>query len=1000
MARRRTPARFIAINVLLALVCVAGVPVRAWGQAAIAGCVTDASGAFLPGVTVEAASPALIEKVRSVVTDEAGRYAIVDLRPGTFSVTFTLHGFNAVRRERIELTGSFVATVNAQLTIGRVVETINVRPDTPSIDVLSTRQQASMTSEMVSRIPTGRSLVNLGVLIPGMNPWSPRSQTDVGGTNNLQNMFMAIHGGRIADQRIYVDGVAIRNIQSEGYNPNFTPDMSSAEEVTIDYAAGTAEHTTGGVRANYVPRAGGNSVQMSLFATGASSAFQGSNLTPSLRARGLTQPDALKITYDVNPTGGGPIVKDKMWFYGAARVQSNQNYVGGIFENRNAGNPNAWTYDPDFSRLGLFSITQKSANTRLTWQLNSRNTLTAFFERQSRIWDEGNANRSPEAFSRFRFPQNQIAIVRWSSPLSSRLMVDARAAYHAEVWRNIGADEIIPNNRSLIPVVEQGGAYPGLMYRALNGPYAQQSMPFIKVAQSSLSYVTGSQTFKVGFDLLSGTDTNENTFNDSGLQYRFNNGVPNQITEFATPYALAWRLAEFGLFAQHRWTLRRLTLNGGLRFDYFGTAFPQAHLGPGPLVPTRDMTFPETAWYRLKDVSPRLGAAYDLFGDGRTAVSASASRYVVSLTAARGSPVTNLPLSATRSWKDANSNFVPDCAILNPLENGECGTVSDLSFGGPAPSTTFDPAILAGWNVRPVDWEFSAGIQHELRPRVAVNAAYFRRVYGNFTVQDNLAVTAGDYTSFSVTAPIDSRLPAGGGYLVAGLYDLNPNRRGQVNNYVTAADQYGRQIEHWNGVDVGVTMRLPGVLVRGGVSTGRTTTDLCDIAAKVPEVLGTGGALGTHQTGSSLDQCHVDTKFLTQTKWMASYTVPQIGVELAGTFQSTPGPEIQANYVAPNSAVEPSLRRPLSGDAANTTVTLLKSGTLYGNRLTQLDVRVVKVLRFGKRRTALNFDLYNALNASAVTGLNVNYSGSGTGWLQPQGILPARLFKLSAQFDY
>jgi len=616
------------------------------------------------------------------------------------------------------------------------------------------------------------------------------------------------------------------------------------------------------------------------------------------------------------------------------------------------------------------------------------------------VWDEGNADRSPEAFSRFRFPENQIAIVGWSSPLTDRLLIDARAAVHAEVWRNIGADELYANNRSLIPVVEQGGAYPGLTYRALVGPYTQQSMPAIKIAQSSLSYITGAHTFKTGFDVLAGTDTSDNTFDDSGLQYRFNNTVPNQITEFATPYTQAWRVTELGVFAQDRWTLRRLTLHGGLRFDYFGTTFPQQHLGPGPLVPGRNMTFAETAWYRLKDVSPRLGAALDLFGDGKTAVTASAGRYVVGLTPARGNPVANLALTVTRSWNDVNRNFAPDCDILNPLQNGECGTISDLTFGGTGPSTRFDPRVLAGWNVRPDDWEFSTGIQHELLPRVAVNAAYFRRVYGNFVVQDNLATTAADYTRFSATAPVDPRLPGGGGYVVDGLYDLNPDKRGQVNNYVTAADRYGRQIEHWNGVDAGVDVRAQRVLLRGGISTGRTSTDVCGVASKLPEILGTGGTLGTRPIAWSIDQCHVDTHLLTQAKFLASYVIPSIDVQLSGTVQSAPGPEIQANYVAPNAAVQPSLGRPLSCGAANTTVTLVSPGTAYGDRLNEIDVRVAKVFRFGRTRSVLNFDLYNLLNASAVTVLNLNYSGSGSAWLQPQGVLPARLFKIGVQFDF
>jgi hypothetical protein len=219
-------------------------------------------------------------------------------------------------------------------------------------------------------------------------------------------------------------------------------------------------------------------------------------------------------------------------------------------------------------------------------QPTPRQKFGVFYEQQWRVWDEGNVNRAPEAFARFRFPRNQLGIVSWTSPLSSRLLVEARGAYHAEAWRNIGADELLANNRSLIPVLEQGGAFPGLMYRAKNGPYAEQVMPSIAVARGAVSYVTGTHAFKAGGDLLHGTDTSVNTFNDSGIQYRFNNGKPNQITEFATPYAMAWTTTELGVFAQDRWSIGRLTLNGGLRFDYYGTAFPSTHLGPATLVPT------------------------------------------------------------------------------------------------------------------------------------------------------------------------------------------------------------------------------------------------------------------------------------------------------------------------------------------------------------------------------------------------------------------------------
>jgi hypothetical protein len=972
-------------------------PALLFAQPAIAGAVHDASGAPLAGVSVEAAGPALIGTVRTAVTDDTGQYAIAGLPPGTFSVRFRLAGFSTVSRTGIVLTGTFVATVHATLEIGTHTE--NIRVTTPVVDLKSTTHQVVMTSDILDDVPTGRSLANLGGLIPGMTTVSARVQSDVGGTNNLQNQFLAIHGGRFSDQRIYVDGVTIRNLQSEGHATNFTPDMSSTQEVVIDVAGATAEEPLAGVRASYVPREGANEYSASVFLTGANGGFQGSNLTPGVAARGLT-PDALKVTYDVNPAAGGPIVRGKAWFYAASRFQSNQAYVGGIFENRNAGNPTAWTYDPDRSRPGLFSISQQSVNTRLTWRPSARQKASFFVEKQWRSWDEGNVVRAPEAFSRFRFSRNQIAVATWSATLSDRLLVEARAAYHAEAWTNIGGDDLLANNRSLIPVLEQAGAFPGLMYRGKNGIYTGQSAPFIRIGGVSASYVTGAHAMKAGFDVVGGSNTNPNTFNDSGLQYRLNNGVPNQVTEFATPFTLAWQVTELGAYAQDRWTLRRLTLNAGLRFDHFGTSFPEQHLGPATLFPARDLTFAPADWFSLNDVSPRLGAAFDLSGRGRTVVKATAGRYVVALSPMIGNPVANVPLSVTRPWNDENHDFVVDCSLTNAGVNGECGAMSDANFGTAQPSVAYDPSILRGWNVRPYDWEFSAAIQHELRPRVAVSAAYFRRVYGNFMVQDNRAASAADYTAFSVAAPVDGRLPGGGGFTVDGLYDLNPDKRGAVDNYVTSANQYGRQIEHWNGLDAGVAVTLSRLLVRGGVSAGRTSADLCDVAAQLPEVLGTATmTVGGRSIPWSLSQCHMDSAILTQAKVMARYVVPRLDLQLAGTLQSAPGPELQANYVAPNAVVQPSLGRPLSG-GANTTVTLIAPGSVYGDRVNQLDVRVGKLLRFRGSRTAINLDVYNLLNASPITALNLNYAGSGAGWLQPQAILPARLFKVSAHFEF
>ena len=156
----------------------------------------------------------------------------------------------------------------------------------------------------------------------------------------------------------------------------------------------------------------------------------------------------------------------------------------------------------------------------------------------------------------------------------------------------------------------------------------------------------------------------------------------------------------------------------------------------------------------------------------------------------------------TRSWTDANGNYTPDCDLISGSaqdlrgSGGDfCGAISNQNFGKNVYSLSYDEQILKGWGVRPSDWIIGATVQHELIPRVSLSVGYTRRWLKNFTVTDNRATTAADYTPFSITAPADSRLPGGGGYLVSGLYNLNPNKVGVIDNYSTFAGNYGNQID-------------------------------------------------------------------------------------------------------------------------------------------------------------------------------------------------------------
>jgi hypothetical protein len=328
--------------------------------------------------------------------------------------------------------------------------------------------------------------------------------------------------------------------------------------------------------------------------------------------------------------------------------------------------------------------------------------------------------------------------------------------------------------------------------------------------------------------------------------------------------------------------------------------------------------------------------------------------------------------------------------------------MSNANFGQPIPSATVDPAILRGWGKRGYNWEFSTSVQRQLAPKLSVDIGYFRRWYGNFIAIDNLATSAADYSPFSITAPVDPGLPNGGGYVISGLYDLNPDKVGAVNNYFTFADNFGKTIEHWNGIDVGVNMRLSrSAMLQAGISTGRTVTDNCAVTDRAPEAIwgssavGQSGSVSLATTPTSGPYCYQNSGFQTQVKGFGSYIIPKINVQTSASFSSTPGATIAANYTATNAAIAPTLGRNLSGGAANATVNLVAPGQMYGDVLNNLDVRIAKIFG-GARKTSLNLDLFNITNANPVLTENSSYAV----WRRPQSILQPRFAKFSVQFDF
>ena len=398
--------------VLVAFAAILSVPASAAAQAtaSIAGVVRDASGAVLPGVTVEAASPALIEKTRNVVTDGGGQYKIEQLRGGLYTVTFSLSGFNTFRRDGIELSGSFAATVNAELKVGSIAETVTVTGESPLVDIQNASKQRVINQELLVAIPTGRTPQVAAFLIPGVN----LNNVDVGGTNiiNTTGGSLSVHGGSNADTRLLIDGVTIANTEGTGWSANMLPNMGSTQEVAVDYSSATAESITGGLNINMIPKTGGNRYSGSLFATAVNSSFEGANTDDSLVTRGLRTPNSLKHQSDVNPGFGGPLMRDTLWFYSSARFTRQANYVGGLFQNKNAGDITKWAYEPDLNERAFSNATENSLNLRLTWQTGAKQKLNFFYDQHGRCQcGVTNPTLSQEAANHIEYPISDLRSV-------------------------------------------------------------------------------------------------------------------------------------------------------------------------------------------------------------------------------------------------------------------------------------------------------------------------------------------------------------------------------------------------------------------------------------------------------------------------------------------------------------------------------------------------------------------------------------------------------------
>ncbi len=971
------------VSGLVALICPLLLTPKAFAQASsgIVGVVRDASGAVLPGVTVEAASPALIEKLRTAVSDGQGQFRIVGLVPGVYSVTFALPGFNQFKRDGIELPNNFTATVNAELRVGGVEETITVSGQSPVVDVSNSAARNQITREALDTIPTNKTLEAFAALTPGVT--MAAIGQDVGGSKGETYVQLRIHGTRTGDNKTLVDG-----FETNDYSGRvFVPNPASAGEISIELGNGPGESPANGVYVNYVPRDGGNLFHGTLFGTYTGSGFQSKpKLSDDLIARGLSQSDLGKVLriWDANGSLGGPLVRDRLWFHSATRSWGSANAVVGAYYNLT---PTAWTYAPDLSRPANDDFNNVVTTNRLTLQATDKHKINVSYDWENRCdcHRTVSSTLAPEASGRREYYPKVLGVT-WNYPATNRILFSAGTASN---WLGYGPFPQPETPLDTISVVEQSTS---LRYRSVGiNPTAAsagygEKYNFIQNSRFSTSYVTGTHNFRTGLQLRQGYK--RYTSEGAAIEYAFRNQSPVQLSLVAYPLTYQANMrAQMGVYAQDQWTLSRLTFNLGLRYDYQSSYIPEQHLPAGPYIGERN--FAEVncvpCW---KDWSPRGSAIFDVFGNGKTAIKVSAGRYVTEnmlVTADANNPLVTSNPTTNRAWADTNLNFVPDCDLTNPLANGECREFSNANFGKTVITNRYADDVLL--DNRAASWASSIVFQHEVRSGMALNVAYYRTSWSNFTIPspfDNLNVSPSDFSPYCITLPTDPQLPGGGGNQLCGLYNLNQNKFGDTSNVlVTSASNYGDQKEIYDGFDVTLNARFgPGAFVQGGLSTGRTMTDECFVV----------------DSPQQLSFCRVEPPFQPQVKFSGSYPLPWWNLQLSGVFQSLPGIPISASFVATNAQVMPTLGRPLSGGQTTVTINnVIQPQTMFEDRVNQTDIRVIRNFRFGNARLQAMFDVYNAFNNAGILVINTRY---GTSWRRPTNILDARILKFGAQVNF
>jgi hypothetical protein len=926
--------------------------------------VRDTTGAVLPGVTVEAASPVLIQKVRTAVTDEQGRYTIVDLRPGTYTVTITLTGFNTFKSEGLELPANFSATVNAELRVGSLEESIVVTGLTPVVDVQSTQRTQVISRDLLDAVPTARNATGLASLMPGIK----MTNTDVGGSQQMEQIYMTTQGSRITDTTVQVDGMMMNALLNNGQVQAYFSDAASSE-VSLTTTGAGADVSGGGVRINMIPKEGGNRFSGSAFVGGTDGKWQSNNVTPELRAKGLVAGDAVAHIQDFNFALGGPIRKDKLWFFSTwRRISTDEIVPDNFYPDGSPGIEDQWI---------------QNQMVRLTWQMTPKNKFTVFHDRYPKFkGHEMGARFDPVTAAQRRDPEHALyytAQAKFTSTVTSRLLVEGGWSTNIEML-------LISNQ----PGIKKARGTPEwyattrhndilLGTNTVSGSLENGIYPHRQVFSGIASYVTGSHNIKSGVQWSFGKYRTSYDVNGD-LYQLYQNGVPSFVTVYNTPvYGIERMNADMGTFVQDVWTFRRYTVNAGVRFEYFNASIEEQGVPAGRFAPFRhiERTPDMPNWL---DVTPRFGFSYDLFGNAKTALKASFNKFMAGQTTAYPQRYNPLAIqSERRTWTDRNNDDI--------AQDSEIGPPVNAGFGQPV--STIRPDKDLG---REFDLVYSAGIQHELRPGFGVSANYFRRGAYNLRRTDNDLVKLTDYS------PIDIFNPLNGSTFT--IYNLAPAKLGQVDRVDRSAKDSSLRRRNYDGVEIGFNTRIKNLSGFGAYTIDKDINVNCDGSSA-------SGATATDpNTFRFCDESKLDVPHRHEFKLAGSYLLPWYGIQVNTAFQSYTGAQTRVDWTLSRTARYPAdCPSPCPANALvvpnltvpSLTVPLIAPGDRLYPRHNQLDMGFRKLFRMRNIQWSAQADIFNLNNSSRVSGETTAF-GPSLG--RPTAILQPRLMRLAAQMRF